>query len=218
MGRRERGKEVKGQRYKEKQRARIYIFTEGITERIYLKHFEIREYNAEVIPKDPKCTDAAGIVGRAKAFIKKDPLDLELGDRVYCVFDSDPGSNPDIQTTFAQIRGMQAQGMRCVFSNPSFEVWFMLHLKENVPYGLTAVQMKERLKMQLKSVYPDYSETTDIYAWLRDRQSLACQRAKRLHDSQSKIWERVLSHECNPYTNMFEFIDYMESIKAKQCS
>lgn len=51
MNKRERGREIKGRNTKEKQRAKIYIFTEGDTEEIYLKHFEIREYNAEVIPK-----------------------------------------------------------------------------------------------------------------------------------------------------------------------
>lgn len=135
---------------------------------------------------------------------------------MYCVFDSDPASNPNIQMAFDLINGMYAEGMCCIFSNPSFEVWFMLHIKENVPYGLTAAQMKERLKLELKSVYPNYCETTDIYAWLKDKQSLAYQRAKRLHISQQKVYRKVLSHECNPYTNMFEFIEYMESIKAKR--
>lgn len=216
MGKRERGREIKGKRTKDKQRAKIYIFTEGDTEEIYLKHFEIKEYNAEVIPKDPKHTDALGIVMCAKAFAGKEQIDLELGDRIYCVFDSDPASNPNIQEAFDVIRGMYTGGMRSIFSNPSFEVWFMLHIKENVPYGLTAGQMKARLKAELIPVYPGYCETTDIYTWLKDKQSLAYQRAKHLHDSQKRTYEKVLSHECNPYTNMFEFIDYMESIKAKK--
>lgn len=215
MHKRERGREVKGKGTKEKQRAKIYIFTEGDTEEIYLKHFEIREYNAEVISKDPKCTNAVGIVASAKIFVKKEQLDLELGDRVYCVFDSDPASNPNIQTAFDLIRGMYEEGLRCIFSNPSFEVWFMLHIKEHVPYGLTASQMKERLRIELKSVYPGYCETTDIYNWLRDKQDLAYQRAKCLHASHQKIYAKVLSHECNPYTNMFEFIEYMGYIKEK---
>ena len=93
MRKRERGREIKGKKTKEKPRAKIYIFAEGDTEEIYLKHFEVKEYNAEVIAKDPKCTDAVGIVARARNFMKEEKLDLELGDRVYCVFDSDPLSN-----------------------------------------------------------------------------------------------------------------------------
>ena len=213
MRKRERGREIKGKKTKEKPRAKIYIFAEGDTEEIYLKHFEVKEYNAEVIAKDPKCTDAVGIVARARNFMKEEKLDLELGDRVYCVFDSDPLSNPNIQLAFDMIRGMAEEGMRCIFSNPSFEVWFILHLKERVPYGLTAIQLKEHLRRALKPVFPNYSETTDIFDWLRDKQSLAYERAIRLHNSQQEVYKRVLSHECNPYTNMFRFIEYMESIK-----
>ena len=76
MRKRERGREIKGKRTKEKPRAKIYIFTEGDTEEIYLKHFEIKEYNAEVIAKDPKCTDAVGIVTRARNFMKEEKMDL----------------------------------------------------------------------------------------------------------------------------------------------
>ena len=176
MRKRERGREIKGKKTKEKPRAKIYIFAEGDTEEIYLKHFEVKEYNAEVIAKDPKCTDAVGIVARARNFMKEEKLDLELGDRVYCVFDSDPLSNPNIQLAFDMIRGMAEEGMRCIFSNPSFEVWFILHLKERVPYGLTAIQLKEHLRRALKPVFPNYSETTDIFDWLRDKQSLAYER------------------------------------------
>lgn len=35
MNKRERGREIKGRNTKEKQRAKIYIFTEGDTEEIY---------------------------------------------------------------------------------------------------------------------------------------------------------------------------------------
>lgn len=215
MGKRVRGREIKKKDTKEKPRAKIYIFTEGDTEEIYLKHFEVREYNAEVISKDPKHTDAISIVNSAKVFIKKEPLDLELGDRVYCVFDSDPKSNPNIQLAFDTIKEMSAQGLCCIFSNPSFEVWFILHIKDSAPYGLTAPQIKKLLKNELMSVYPHYRETTDIFDWLKDKQHLAYQRAKRLHSSQQKIYRRVLSHECNPYTNIFVFIEYMESIKNR---
>ena len=43
MRKRERGREIKGKKTKEKPRAKIYIFAEGDTEEIYLKHFEVKE-------------------------------------------------------------------------------------------------------------------------------------------------------------------------------
>lgn len=51
---RKRGEEKKGKGSEEKDRqhCKVYIFCEGNTEEIYLKHFERSDYNAEIIPVD----------------------------------------------------------------------------------------------------------------------------------------------------------------------
>lgn len=211
---RKRGKEVKGKKAKEKPKCKIYIFCEGTTEEIYLRHFENRTYNVEIIPVDSKHTDAFGIVSFAKEYIRKEKLDLELGDRGYCVFDSDPKSNPDIKKTFDVLYGCREKGLYEIFSNPSFEVWFVLHFRE-APHGLTAIQMKHEVKKLVADTYPNYSETTDVYDFLLPRQGQALKRAKVLHKSQQEVHKTVHSHECNPYTDIFEFIDYMEVIKER---
>ncbi len=85
---------------------------------------------------------------------------------------------------------------------------------ENPSYGLTAQQMKKRLKNELQEDFPGYSETTDVYNWLKDKQEHACERARCMSLRKEYM---VLSHECNPYTNIFEFefIDYMNEMKNK---
>lgn len=208
MDKRKRGKEVKGKKTKDKPRCKIYLFTEGKTEKIYLKHYENKQYNVEIVP----VADAIGIVKFAKEYIDKEELDLKLGDRGYCVFDSDPRSNPDINTAFDLIRGSERKGLKCIFSNPCFEVWFVMHFMD-APYGLTATKMKSEIKKIVKPKYHNYCETTDIYEYLEDKQNCALKRAKILHNSQEKVQKSVLSHECNPYTNMFEFIEYMEVVR-----
>ena len=114
------------------------------------------------------------------------------------------------------IAGAYEKGIRCIFSNPCFEIWFLLHIKENAPCGLTAQQMKSRLRKELKPFFPNYSETTDIYDWLKEKQENAHKRAERLHNSQKSAYDRVLSHECNPYTNIFEFLNYLEDLKRER--
>lgn len=214
MAGRSRGKEVKGKKTKDKPKCQIYIFSEGETEQIYLQHFENRTYNVEVVPVDPEHTDALGIVRFAKQYINVHKMDLDFGDRAYCVFDADPASNPkkQLKEAFDLLKGYREKGLECIFSNPGFEVWFVLHFK-NAPYGLSAQQMKDEIKRLLKKDFPDYSETTDIYPYLQEKQPGALKRARLLHTDQEKVHAAVLSHECNPYTNIFEFIDYMEEIK-----
>ncbi len=214
MNKRIRGQEVKGNQTKEKPKCCIYIFCEGNTERIYLQHFENRTYNVSIIPVDTGHTDASGIVHFAKQYLKKHPLQLHLGDKGYCVFDSDPKSNTKINQVFNILSGVKGQGLDCIFSNPSFEVWFILHFKD-APFGCDAKKMKHETKRLLKDKFPDYSETTDIFDYLLDKQPQAVKRARLLCKSQSDVHKSVYSHECNPFTNMHLFIAYMHEIQAR---
>lgn len=68
MGKRTRGKEVKGKSTKDAVKSKIYIFCEGNTEEIYLTHFQNRTYNVEIVPIDTEHTDAVGIVRFAMHF------------------------------------------------------------------------------------------------------------------------------------------------------
>lgn len=214
---RKRGEEKKGKGAKEKDRqhCKIYIFCEGNTEEIYLKHFECADYNAEIIPVDTGHTDAKGIVIYAKKHISRKDVGfkLELGDRGYCVFDSDPKSNTDINTVFNILNGYGHKGLYSIFSNPCFEVWFVLHFKE-APYGKNAEQMKQEIKDLVKDEYAQYKETTDIYKFLLPMQRGALKRARLLHNAQKKVHDTVYSHECNPYTDIFDFIDYMDRVRT----
>ena len=215
MGKRARGKEVKGKKTKDAVKSKIYIFCEGNTEELYLTHFQNRTYNVEIIPVDSEHTDAVGIVRYAKQYLQKNALELEYGDRGYCVFDSDPASNPYISEAFNLIEGTREKGLYCIFSNPCFEVWFALHFG-NAPYGKTAEQMKHHVKKLFKDEMGinDYCETTDVYPVLLSKQTEAYTRAKQLHLRQSQVYN-VHSHECNPYTEMFTFIEYMDELKKR---
>lgn len=129
------------------------------------------------------------------------------------MFDSDPKSNPDIKTVFNILNGYMHKGLYSIFSNPAFEVWFVLHFQE-APFGKTAEQMKQVIKGLVKDKCSDYKETIDIYNILLPLQKDALRRARILHNAQRKVYNTVYSHECNPYTDIFDFIDYMNEVKA----
>ena len=131
------------------------------------------------------------------------------------MFDSDPISNPNIKEAFNLIDGVKSKGLDCIFSNPCFETWFVLHFR-NVPYGKTDEEMKHIVKVLFKEEMGivDYCETTDVYEKLLDRQEIAYIRAKQLHKNQSGVYN-VHSHECNPYTEMFRFLEYMQELKER---
>lgn len=206
-----RGKEQKGKNTKDKP-CKIYIFTEGDTEEIYLQHYNNKKRGIEVIPVDSKHTNAVGIVKYAKQYIDEHDIDVELGDKCYCVFDSDPVSNPDIREAFDLVFGYKHKGLECIFSNPAFEIWFVLHYRK-APYGKSAEEVKKIVKDLVKNEKPEYKETTDIFDILIAKQDKAFKEAKSLHKAQLEVHKTVFSHECNPYTNMFEFIEYIREVK-----
>ena len=140
-----------------------------------------------------------------------------MGIGGYCVFDADPASNPNIKEAFNLLAGVKEKGLDCIFSNPWFEVWFALHFG-NVPYGKNAQQMKHHVKEKISSNFgiTDYSETTDVFEFLESKQDSAYDRAKQLFKNQAQVYDNVHSSECNPYTDMFKFIEYMRELKARR--
>lgn len=171
MSIRDRGKEVKGKNTKDKP-CNIYIFTEGVTEELYLEHYENIKKGIRIIPIDTGHTDAVGIVKEAKKYIDKHSIDTEPGDRCYCVFDSDPKSNFNINEAFSLLRDINIKGLECIISNPSFEIWFVLHFRK-APYGKIATEIKKLVKELVRDQVSDYKETTDIFDILIDRRDFA---------------------------------------------
>lgn len=69
------------------------------------------------------------------------------------------------------------------------------------------------VKELVQDVEPEYKETTDIFNILIDKQERALTESLRLHNKQRKVHKSVFSHECNPYTNMFEFVHYLRDVE-----
>ena len=213
--RRERGQEFSKGKRELKLKAQILIFAEGKTELIYLQNYQKRPYNINIVPIEPGHTDALGIVRFAKEYIKSNPLDLELGDRAYCVFDADPESN--VKANLAEAvnmgRGNGAKGLEIIFSNPCIEAWFYFHFS-TPPAGKDAKEMKTALNGKMKTILKEnhirhYTEKTDVFPLLIDRQPTAITNTRRHDEEMRKIHSKVFSHECNPYTNMFELVEYI---------
>ena len=104
------------------------------------------------------------------------------------------------------------KGLFCIFSNPCFEIWYVLHFRD-APFGKNAGYVKSMVKDLVKDKYPDYCETVDIFNYIFDKQAEALRRAKQLHKSHKDVHRTVYCHDCNPFTNIYEFIDYVESAK-----
>ena len=197
----------------------IIFFCEGDTEKLYFPSFKkyknAKSYNIEIENQDVKHNDAEGLVRDATKYLKENPIDKSLGDIAYCVFDSDPLSNPNpkLRTAIDIARRFKPYPIKILFSNPCIEVWYYMHF-DNPPVTKDADDMKAALRKKINN----YTEKTEVYGELIDKLDVAMERAKILHNNKSKDYENVISHECKPYSNIFEFVEYLEKLVSRNKS
>ena len=105
----------------------IFIVCEGSkTEINYFERFNEPFSNVRIKPVH-EYTDPPNIVKYAIKIKKEEEVDLDGGDGIWCVHDVDENRNEIIKNCTDHA---QANGISVALSNPSFELWFLLHFKD----------------------------------------------------------------------------------------
>lgn len=95
------------------------------------------------------------------------------------------------------------------YSNPSFELWFLLHFV-NQQAEVEDCQALIRLLKQPGRL-PDYEKNKDYFDGLKPLQITAIQRAKtRAGQLQNQDIEPI-SQQSNPLTTVWELVEYLNS-------
>ena len=95
------------------------------------------------------------------------------------------------------------------YSNPSFELWFLLHFV-NQQTEVEDCQALIRLLKQPNRI-PDYEKNRDCFDVLKPLQATAIQRAKvRTEQIQNQGIEPI-SRQSNPLTTVWELVKYLSS-------
>ncbi len=105
----------------------ILLIAEGNnkTETSYFRDF-CQDYNRMVRFSTGNNTDPVNMINDLKSYIDKNGFDVELGDKAYCLIDSDvaPSKNRQI----AQADSLASRyGIDLVLSAPCFEIWYLCH-------------------------------------------------------------------------------------------
>ncbi len=174
------------------------IITEGKnkTEVMYLSHFQDQEksYSIRFVKAGYK-TDADSLY---KALIDKwDELDLSAkkGDRGFVVLDIDNDSLKAKKVSDLA-KGNTNTAVRFIVSNPTFEVWFLLHFK----YSTKVFKDGNAVIKELRRFIPNYEKNRDCYEDCKDRMKTAVDNSIILSEYYSDSeWPSV---ECNPRTDM----------------
>ncbi|MCG8406092.1 MAG: RloB family protein [Phycisphaerales bacterium] len=122
-------------------------------------------------------------------------------DEVWCVFDRDQHTR--IEEAFIQIRD---NNFKSAFSNPSFELWFLLHFQNQ-----TASIERRVVLRELKKHLRNYEKSLDVYDDLKPKQADAIERARNLRKN---CTASGTVPEC-PYTNVDELLQSISKAYTK---
>jgi hypothetical protein len=187
-------------------RRRLLVVSEGeVTEREYLQGFVVHCRNTLVsLDYEGPAGVPMTLVGRAKQ-LKQQAEDLAhkhgddnlLYDEVWCVFDVD-APHPRIPEAREMAR---ANGMRLAMTNPCFEFWLVLHLRDS-PGAQDRHAMQRILQELMPRVQLKHIDFPQIVAGYES----AFRRAERIERDAIEAGEVGQ----NPSTEMFHLTDSID--------
>lgn len=197
-------------------RPRILIACEGArTEPVYFNRFRIEQslspqllriVGGDECGAHPKSLVQypKSLVQRAKDEAKKAKHDRFEYDHIWCVFDRDQHEN--IHEAFDQAR---ANRFRLAFSNPCFELWFLLHFQDQ-----RAEIDRQTTIRELKKHLPDYAKSIDVYDALKPRQQDAIKRAETLRQQHAD--EETIPPA--PFTDVAGLVVFLNEMSTEMIS
>jgi hypothetical protein len=198
-------------RFKEKKRGQktrkrkpvIFVICEGEkTEITYFNKYRTRESLVEVKSMPSQHKSASALVEHAKDVIKNENYYPEDADQLWCVFDRDDNTDSDLQKA-EQVANRK--GYHIAFSNPSFELWFLLHFADQTGYIKDGEGVIKKLKTD--GYISNYSKVGDYFELLRPLRGEALKRANALEKRHQKDGVKLLSRKSNPYTSVSHLIE-----------
>ena len=176
------------------------------TETLYFSNYQEqgRPYSIRFAKAGSK-TDAESLYKALSAKWKEMDLSEDNGDRGFIVLDidNDPLKAEKISEL---IQANTNRAISFVTSNPTFEIWFLLHFR----YTTKAYPNGDAVIDDLKKYIPDYEKNKDVYSLCCDKLEEAIRNADKLETyHKGKGWP---STDCNPRTDVAALVSLLEGI------
>lgn len=202
MGRKSRAAKTSNIR-RENKRAKkrvLLVLCEGTkTEKVYFTALakKYRDTSIQLKFVDNNKTDPVNLVKKAKEKYREYDLNREDGDICYVVFDKDANTCEKINDALKNTSKGKEE-VKLIFSNPSFEMWYLLHFEYT-----TSCSNAQEMITKLSKHISNYSKTKDYFKMLEPHTDTAIKNAKKLEDyySDTKYCEK------NPYTEVYKILE-----------
>ena len=188
-------------------RKKIVIVCEGEkTEIRYFRHLNSRYGPVQVIPVHGNTTDPKGIVRYANRMKREHDIDTRNGDGVWCVYDADENTDHVLSEAYSMARRHEID---IALSNPSFELWVLLHFKK----WCWRTHRDEALR-EVTNMIPKYRKSHDVYPDIENLQEQAMTNAKELVRTHTANGIDLHSQGSNPCSTVYELIEVISSIRS----
>jgi hypothetical protein len=129
--------------------------------------------------------------------------DVITGDMAFVVVDLD-----NKESKAKEIQQIEAKNRveKFIVSNPSFEVWYLLHYGFSTKSHINA----DAVIRELRKKVPGYEKTSDMYPLLRDKMGEAIDNAKKLETYHKAEEHPHPDVKCNPYTDVHKLVNLLK--------
>ena len=155
----------------------------------------------EIVPGNVCGSNPINIVRHAKQ--RHDELKKDIGGDiiVWCVFDRDTHDHDNFHNAMKMATD---NGFDIALSNPRFELWYLLHFKDQ-----TREIDGDKAHSALKKYLKDYDKNADVFDRVQARTKLAAQRAVKLRKFHKDAFREQTS---NPSTKVDLLVKKLQSI------
>lgn len=178
------------------------------TETLYLSHFQdqVNDFNIRFVKAGNK-TDAESLYQTVVNKWKEFGLSGNSGDKAFVVVDMDNDSQK-AEKLRKLIEENSNKDISFIISNPTFEIWFLLHFR----YSTKFYPDGEAVIHDLKKYIPDYEKNSDCFSECLSGLQDAVANASKLENYFAEAeWPSV---ECNPRTDVGELVEVLWDKKA----
>jgi hypothetical protein len=182
----------------------IVICSEGgkkSSEYYYFRNYTNRDLRIQF--STGNCTNPKGMLEDLLKYIYNEDIASEDNCRIFLVLDTDLDKK-----RIGEIKEIQQKcidnNIEIVSSAPTFEIWFIMHYKNNK----LRFQSSKEVKKELQSLNGTYTESMNMYEVIKDLTDNARSIAESIEKQIIKNNEDLLSS--NPHTSIYKILNAIE--------
>lgn len=195
---------ARGQLRKSKKKPLIVICSEGgkkSSEYYYFRNHTNRDLRIQF--STGNSTDPKGMLDDLLKYIRNEDIASEDNCRIFLVLDTDLD-----ERRISEIKEIEQEcidnNIEIVTSAPTFEIWYLMHYRNN----RLKFQTSKEVKRELRNINGTYTESMDIYKIIKDSTDNARSTAQSFEQQIIRNKEDLLSS--NPHTSIYKILDAID--------